>query len=411
MKKLLGDLLLLAGVILAALAAGESRRVSRAASVGPDLIGEVLHTTVRTDYEARQPDLLLAQDQEIAADTEITSEHVAWLRQHGFEEALVLRRRTTQETLPTDEGLVGRVLAKPVVLESEPEVIKQGRKISDSFVQRLLASDAYESITIKATIAGEDGARQREQIEWSLGEDAENPAGAVLLGSFLGQEVTLPVQLKAETYVDLDVLARLQGSEIAEVPVKIPNTFAWQDWGQRWLFVAGVVVTLAGVLLKRSRPDAEELEEGRQQVARLATQLSELEGDVERLVQKADALDAVALHAAVDPLLLGPVYDIAEGRETIRQGHGQRIFTSVMDGFARGERNLNRAWSAAVDGHAPESRRSLAAALPALREAREALPGAMPPGPSGFDTLDSGAPLPPDVPLAGGDDPWSSTEA
>ncbi len=75
-----------------------------------------------------------------------------------------------------------------------------------------------------------------------------------------------------------------------------------------------------------------------------------------------------------------------------------------------GERKLNRAWSAAVDGHAEESRASLTAALPALREAREALPGTRPPAPSGFDTSAHESPLPPDVPLASGERHWSEEE-
>ena len=410
MKKLLGDLLLVGGVIVASLAAGESRRVSRPAPVDAALIGEVLHTAARTSYEERDPGLLLLQDRELPAGVELGPADVEWLRLHGFEEVLVLRRRVTTETLPVDETLVGRVLATPVVLSEETEEIRPGRQISPSFVQRLEASGVNDAISIVATIANEEGTTHREKVAWSLVDPAANPAGVTLLGSNLAQAVELPVQLAAESYVDAEVLARLRASGVGEVEVKIPNVFRWQDWGLRWLFVAGVAITLGGVLLKRSRPDVAELEEGRKQVSRLGGTLSQLEGDVERLVGKADTLDAAALHAAIDPLLLGPVYDVAEGRETIRQGHGQRVFTLVMDPFARGERNLNRAWSAAVDGHAPEARASLVAALPSLREAREALPGAPPPAPAGFEDLDPGQPLPPDVPLAGGD-PWHGDDA
>jgi hypothetical protein len=145
-------------------------------------------------------------------------------------------------------------------------------------------------------------------------------------------------------------------------------------------------------------------------VARIAEALVGLEADVERLVLNNQDLDPKALHAGIDPLLGGSVYLIAEGRNVIRQAHGSKVFVAVMDAFARGERKLNRAWSAAVDGHAEESRNSLAAGLPAIREAREAMPGTHPPTPIGFESESLDVPLPPDVPL-GGTAHWADEES
>jgi hypothetical protein len=403
MKKLLGDLLLIGGVITASLAAAESRRVSRAAEVGPGLLGEVLHAPARTSYEALDPDLILLQDQELPAGTELAAAHLEWLEEHGFGEVLVLRQKQTREVLPVGPELIGRVLAGPVRLPEEPEAVRPGRRISAGFAARLADASDLERVGVVAEVPGGEGGARRQRLDWDLQDPAANPAGASLEGSTLAQAVELPTELRAMSYVDAEVLARLERSGVQEVAVRVPRRFRWEEWGQRWVFLVGVGVTLGGVLLRRSRPDAAELERELRAVERLAASLSELEGAVE--------LDPPGLHAALDPLLTGPVYDLAEGREVLRQAHGPRVYAAVMASFARGERNLNRAWSAAVDGHGPEARASLALALPALREAREALPGARPPAPAGFDRVDPDAPLPPDVPLAGGDDPWPSDEA
>jgi hypothetical protein len=411
MKKLLGDLLLLGGVITASLAAAESRRVSRAAGVGPDLLGEVLHAPARTDYESLDPDLILLQDQELPAGTTVGNTELAWLEEHALEEVLVLRRKVTREPLPVGPTLVGRVLAEPVRLVSEPETVRAGRRISAGFAARLLAEPALVRVALVAEVEDADGTASRERLDWDLRDAARNPEGASLLGATLAQEVILPSELRAQSYLDEATLARLEASRVDEVLVHVPRRFRWSDWGSRWIFALGVGITLAGVLLRRSRPDATELEKERREVERLARTLSELEGSVERLLARSDELPPEAIHAELDPLLVGPVYELAEGREVLRQAHGTRVFAAVLSAFARGERNLNRAWSASVDGHAPEARASLALALPALREAREALPGARPPAPAGFDQLDSGAPLPPDVPLADGEDPWGGEDA
>ena len=139
----------------------------------------------------------------------------------------------------------------------------------------------------------------------------------------------------------------------------------------------------------------------------LREKLQELELALEDIGGRLDGMTNEAIHEELDKLLLGPVYTLAEGRNSIRSAHGMRVFTAVMDPFARGERKLNRAWSAAVDGYEDEARRSLRAALPAFREAREALPGTTPPRPTGFDGVETGMPLPPDVPIAPAESHWT----
>jgi hypothetical protein len=405
MKKPIGNLLLLTGVIVSSLAAGESQRVSRVVPVDDELVGKVLHSSVKSNFEATDPGTLVLEDRTLEAGRTLDAEDVNWLRACDLDEVLILRRAKDTEIVALDEAL-GRSLATSLVLEEEFEEIPAGRLLTPNFVGRLEHS-ALTEVIINAAGTDADGKTTRKEIAWSFAEGAQNPEGVKLVGSDLREKITLPVQLRPASYVDEKVLERMRASGIDELSVKIPRSWTWNDWGSRWIFVIGIGITLLGVLLKRSGPGAHELEAGAMEVARIGELLTDLEGSVERLGGRADALDAEAIHREVDPLLIGPVYAIANGRESIRGAHGGRVFAAVMDAFARGERKLNRAWSAAVDGHAPEARKSLVSALPALREAREALPGTHPPGPSGFDAADEGTPLPPDVPLTGGEDPWT----
>jgi hypothetical protein len=405
MKKTLGNLALVGGVIVSSLAAGESQRVSRAAGVDGELVGAVLHTPVSSHFEEEQPEALVVQDRTLEAGRVLSAADVEWLRSLGQEEVLVRRRAQTARVVAVDQDAIGGVLSEAMVLPKEFEEIRPGRLITAGFAARLEASELSQ-VAINTEVARADGSKHREELLWPLAPGAEPPPGVSLVGSNLRETISLPVQLRESSYVDARILERLRASEIGEISIKIPRTWTWQGWASRWIFVIGIAITIGGVLLKRARPDVEELEAGALQVAHLGQLLSELEGAVERLTGRVEKMDAEAIHHAVDPLLIGPVYEIAEGRESIRGAHGGRVYASVMDAFARGERKLNRAWSAAVDGHAPEARTSLVAALPALREAREALPGTRAPGPRGFEDNDPALPLPPDVPLAGASDPW-----
>ena len=74
-----------------------------------------------------------------------------------------------------------------------------------------------------------------------------------------------------------------------------------------------------------------------------------------------------ALHLHDDRLVGAP--PLAE-----RARHGVRAATAFMAPLATAERQLNRAWSAAVDGATEESRDCVGHALAPLREARAAFP-------------------------------------
>lgn len=397
MKKLLADLLLIAGVIVASLAAAESRRVSRIAPLDADLSGEVLHASVSSDLELRAPDVHVYLDRTVEAGTPLTPELQAWMRALGLTEVSVLRQARDAEPLPTDgDRALGRVLSESILLSSESEEGRSGRIIDETFVERLRASE-LTTLEVERKL---DGQAQWTGLTWNLRDPAANPSDVQLAGMRLAQNVTVPVRLKPGTYLDELTLERLRAAGLEEVSVRIPQTFEWRRWGQRWTFLVGVGLTLLGVLLKRSRVSLQEVEERAQEVEALGAELAQVEAAVAQVQVGLQHLDCEALHELLDPLLSGPVFRFAEGREAVRTAHGTRTYLAVMDAFARAERRLNRAWSAAVDGYPAEARESLQAALAPLREARQALPGAPAPpeAPSALPVEDGELVQPPDVP-------------
>ncbi len=404
MKKQIADLFLIAGVITASIAAGESRRVSKTIPLQGDLSEEVLHQSVTSTFEQRFPESYVYQDRTVEAGTPLTADIVAWLRSSGLSSVRVLRQAKSSEELPVADGVaLGRVLSKGLDLPAEMEEVHKGRIIDKNFIERLQASPLDEvRVSFNSASSGGD----HPSVSWNLRDPSANDKSLKLEGATLAETIELPKRLKASTFLDAPTLELLAASGLETVPVKIPVKFAWQGWGMRWTFVIGALLTFFGVLLKRSKVTGTELEESAVSVSALASALVELEQAVDELAERVDLLDSTAIHEAVAPLLAGPIYQFAEGREAIRTAHGGGTYIAVMDAFARAERKLNRAWSAAVDDYAGEAGTSLKAARAPLREAREALPGTPgpPPRPAlGLADESGDLRMPPDVPHGFGD--------
>jgi len=62
------------------------------------------------------------------------------------------------------------------------------------------------------------------------------------------------------------------------------------------------------------------------------------------------------IHAELDRLVDGPLFDFAEARHNLLAMYGFGGFARIVGEFSRGERAVNRAWSAAVDGYPDEAR-------------------------------------------------------
>lgn len=108
--------------------------------------------------------------------------------------------------------------------------------------------------------------------------------------------------------------------------------------------------------------------------------LDVLEESVGRLIERVGAYTAiesdvelVGLHARIDAELMAHLDQFVEARESMIPRLGMQAYADIMSPFATGERILNRAWSASVDGYVDEVRSCVRQALAQLEDARARL--------------------------------------
>lgn len=148
--------------------------------------------------------------------------------------------------------------------------------------------------------------------------------------------------------------------------VEQPEAVRWAPFG------GSVGVALAGIVGMRSqRPRRVAGPAGSLHEEPLAQALQALIAWVEREPEANPRLDDLPgrIDAEVKPHLRA----VEGGLEDLQARIGVKSYATFMDGYARAERSLNRAWSAAADGFREEARGQLATADLALRQAREEL--------------------------------------
>jgi hypothetical protein len=145
-----------------------------------------------------------------------------------------------------------------------------------------------------------------------------------------------------------------------------------------WRGIAlGILVVLLGIFVKR-RAGAPPIEsQDGATSARVSRSGSLLEGvkemvaGVRKLASGAQELALESIKERVEDLnYLGPDR-IAEAQEALAARIGFTGYAEVMAPLATAERLLNRAWSAATDGHRPECVRALTEAVPYAQEAEQ----------------------------------------
>lgn len=145
-----------------------------------------------------------------------------------------------------------------------------------------------------------------------------------------------------------------------------------------WPLVAGgLVLTLVGVALRRTAgAPTLEVEQTRGDDPRRPPRQGTLVDALAVLCRGVEDLHTAAPRAELGPLKdrieellwLGPER-VGGAQEAIAARVGFASYAEVMAPLAASERWLNRAWSAAADGHRPECVASLAEALSFAREA------------------------------------------
>ncbi len=145
------------------------------------------------------------------------------------------------------------------------------------------------------------------------------------------------------------------------------------DW---LLFLGALALTVGGiVLLKRGRHAAAT------QANHLQTSQNDLTDSLEEIIRGLEAMasqppGAQNPEAIIDETLRAPLARFAAARQSLRHLYGLDAYADIMTAFAAGERQINRIWSASVDGYGEEAARSLDRARALFAQTREKLAAA-----------------------------------
>jgi len=101
-----------------------------------------------------------------------------------------------------------------------------------------------------------------------------------------------------------------------------------------------------------------------QSLAELATRSAQLDAD------KAN-LDVYDVHERIDATFMEELDRFVQARNSVVHAYGMSQYADLMNHFAAGERSLNRAWSASVDGYIDEVQECLAKAARHFEDARD----------------------------------------
>jgi hypothetical protein len=144
-------------------------------------------------------------------------------------------------------------------------------------------------------------------------------------------------------------------------------------------YIPAALIGVAGVVLLRRTAT-----EAAAHVDVVRANLSALEGSLRRLIERLESMNrdretifVYDVHGRIDRDLLEDLATFAEARESMIHGIGLQEYASVMDHFARGERAVNRSWSASADGYVDEVWTYLGLAESYMREADRILSGHM----------------------------------
>jgi len=143
-----------------------------------------------------------------------------------------------------------------------------------------------------------------------------------------------------------------------------------------WInYILTGLVGLAGVILLRRTQGAAARETSvvRSNLATLERSLSIALGAVRQLITSREQVFVYDVHGRIDAEIAAEMANFADARESMIHGLGLSEYAEVMDHFARGERFLNRAWSASADGYVDEVWKSLATCEAELRVADDTL--------------------------------------
>ena len=368
MRTTIGNLLLVLGTVLGAIAAANSAKVSRWLELEPGVAheGEFVFADVGAGSDS---------DPLAAAGAPLDAALVDRLLAAGIDSVEVKDPPIDEEELDGSarELYLGRVLSKDLTLGTKSVTLKAGKRLTEPLLNRLGRAKA---LGVPIDVQGE-----RQTVDLP-DPDAKPPVSiAHFIGGELAEEYTFEEDdvIKEGSFLDEPRVERIVAAGVPSVAVAIQKEFSFASWEQRWLFLLSMAAMVGGIALKRSGGAGAALgDEGAVapgSPGALGAELDGLLAGVKALAEEAEGLEVDVLHARIDALLTGPVQRLGDGRTAVQASLGAAGFVAVMGPLASAERYLNRGWSAAVDGNAEEAVTCVRDAVRPLGEARDAVPG------------------------------------
>lgn len=142
----------------------------------------------------------------------------------------------------------------------------------------------------------------------------------------------------------------------------------------KWTIVGvGILILCAGIAWARrarASTSAQSAEGQREKPLDFAKQrVAEALERTRALRAEADSKELASIASGAEAIVRDCVEAVAKAQEAIANAHGFNAYAELMTPFAAGERWLNRAWSAASDGHREEATRSLDRAIEHIERA------------------------------------------
>ncbi len=230
------------------------------------------------------------------------------------------------------------------------------------------------------------------------GEGGEEPAPPTFEDLVAAERAKLEALRASEEDLTGDVLAKREAwlgafetgiepsaaAAVAETPGPGARLGAWASESGP-LFGVGLVLIVAGAFVGRVAVKREATREQPESGGKDAgpkdfgAVLDELEAGVRRIAEEARALespkreDYERVKAEIEAVQLDGFEPLVAARQRVQVKYGMAGFAEIFGPLSSAERKVNRAWSALVDQHWPETQDSLEAAAGELAETHRVL--------------------------------------
>lgn len=148
----------------------------------------------------------------------------------------------------------------------------------------------------------------------------------------------------------------------------VENEVAWGGY-----FLGFGLSVLGVVLARRAGRVAAGSGGGSHQIQALTTALDRVVRNIGELDAEKESLFVYDVHGRIDERFPRDLATFVDARMQIAHAFGLQGYAAVMNEFASGERYLNRAWSASVDGYVDEVHASISRSRSQFEVARERL--------------------------------------